>query len=113
MRTSVTGMGEFVQVVTTVDGRAAAQELARSAVTARLAACAQVGGPITSTYRWQGAVEEAEEWVIVLKTTAAGYAALERHLLDAHPYDTPEVLCVPILAGNPAYLAWITDQTLP
>lgn len=106
-------MGEFVQVVTTVDGLAAAQELARGAVEARLAACAQVGGPIRSIYRWQGAVEEAEEWVVVLKTTAAGYAALERHLLAAHPYDTPEVLCTPILAGNPAYLAWVAEQTQP
>ncbi|MEV4411151.1 divalent-cation tolerance protein CutA [Catellatospora sp. NPDC049609] len=107
------GEAEFVQVVTTVDGREAAQALARSAVEARLAACAQVGGPIRSTYRWQGAVEEADEWTVVLKTTAAGYAALERHLLAEHPYDTPEVVCTPILAGSAAYLAWIAEQTRP
>ncbi|GAA2384840.1 divalent cation tolerance protein [Catellatospora methionotrophica] len=106
-------MGEatFVQVVTTLDDRDAALALARSAVEAKVAACAQVGGPIRSVYRWQGAIEEAEEFTVVLKTTAAGYPALERHLLDRHPYETPEIVCTPVLAGNPAYLAWVTAET--
>lgn len=105
------GDAEFVQVVTTVDDHDAARMLARSAVEARVAACAQLGGPIRSTYRWQGAVEEADEWVLVLKTTAARYPALERHLLAHHPYETAEIVCTPITAGNPAYLAWIAAET--
>ncbi|GIF96429.1 divalent cation tolerance protein [Catellatospora citrea] len=105
------GEAKFVQVVTTLDDRDAALALARSAVEARVAACAQLGGPIRSVYRWQGAVEEADEHVVVFKTTAAGYAALERHILDRHPYETPEIVCTSVLAGNPAYLDWVAAET--
>lgn len=102
---------EFVQVTTTTNSRAAAAALARSAVQARVAACAQVGGPIHSTYWWQGAVEVAEEWVVVFKATGAGYAALEAHIREHHSYDVPEILCTAVVAGNPAYLAWVKDET--
>lgn len=102
---------EYAHVVTTVDSVEAAHALARSAVSARLAACAQVGGPVMSTYWWQGAVENAQEWVVTFKTTRDGYPALERHIRERHPYDTPEILATPILAGNPAYLAWVSAET--
>ncbi|MFC7246846.1 divalent-cation tolerance protein CutA [Catellatospora aurea] len=105
------GDAKYVQVVTTLDDRDAALALARSAVEARVAACAQLGGPIRSVYRWQGAIEEAEEFPLVFKTTTAGYPALERHILDRHPYDTPEIVCTPVLTGNPAYLDWVTAET--
>ena len=102
---------EYIHVVTTVDSAEAAAILARSAVDARLAACAQVGGPITSTYWWQGVVEDAQEWVITFKATRAGYDGLQQHILAKHPYDVPEILALPVLAGNPAYLAWISTET--
>lgn len=102
---------EYVQAITTTDTETSASALARSAVEARLAACAQVIGPITSTYRWQGAIETAQEWQVVLKTTAASYPDLEAHLRAEHGYDVPEIVMVPIAAGNPAYLAWITAET--
>ncbi|GAA1410544.1 divalent-cation tolerance protein CutA [Catellatospora coxensis] len=105
------GGAEYVQVVTTLDDRDAALALARSAVEARVAACAQLGGPTRSVYRWQGGIEEAEEHPLVFKTTAAGYPALERHILDRHPYDNPEIICMPVLAGNPAYLDWVSAET--
>jgi periplasmic divalent cation tolerance protein len=69
-------MSGFCQVMTTVDARPAADALARSAVSQRLAACAQVSGPIESTYRWQGAIETAEEWQVIFKTTTSRYSAL-------------------------------------
>lgn len=104
---------EYCQVLTTVDSPEAAARLARGAVEARLAACGQVSGPITSTYWWQNAIETAEEWQILFKTTMAAYPALEEHIRAHHGYDVPEILCTPIVAGNPAYLDWLGTQTTP
>ena len=98
------------QVTVTIGDRVAALALARSAVEARLAACGQVGGPITSVYRWQGAVEEAEEWTVVFKTTVDRYQALERFVKEHHSYDVPEILCGPVVDGNPDYLAWVGES---
>lgn len=102
---------EYCQVVTTAGSREAADRLADAVVTARLAACAQVTGPIRSTYWWQGRIETAEEWQVVFKTTADRYPTLETHVRDHHPYDVPEILCLPVVAGNPDYLEWLVDQT--
>jgi periplasmic divalent cation tolerance protein len=102
---------EYCQVVTTTDTRETADALSRGAVEARLAACAQVAGPITSSYRWNGEIEQATEWQVTLKTTVERYPALEEHLRAHHGYDVPEILCLPVLAGHPAYLAWVRDQT--
>jgi periplasmic divalent cation tolerance protein len=99
------------QVTTTVDTIAAAQALARGAVEARAAACAQVGGPITSVYRWQGQVESAQEWVVVFKTTTERYPELEGYIRTNHSYEVPEIVCTPVTAGNPAYLAWVATET--
>jgi periplasmic divalent cation tolerance protein len=105
----VDGAG-YCQVVTTTDSQEAADRLARGAVEVRLAACAQVVGPITSHYWWKGAIASEPEWQVVFKTTAAGYPALERHLRQAHTYDLPEILCLPVTAGNPAYLEWLDTE---
>jgi periplasmic divalent cation tolerance protein len=95
-------------VTTTVNSREAADRLAESLVDRRLAACAQVSGPVASTYRWHGAVEQATEWICQLKTTRARLAALETALDTLHPYDLPELTVVP-LDGGAAYLAWIEE----
>jgi periplasmic divalent cation tolerance protein len=104
---------EYCQVMTTTGTQEAADTLARGAVGARLAACAQVMGPISSTYWWEAAVEVAEEWQVVLKTTTDRYPALEEHLRSHHNYDVPEILCTPVTAGNPAYLEWVHAETRP
>jgi periplasmic divalent cation tolerance protein len=101
----------YCQAVTTIDSQEAAQALARSAVEARVAACGQVTGSIQSTYWWQGRVETAEEWCVVFKTTADRYPALEQHIREHHGYDVPEIILTPIVAGNPAYLSWISAET--
>lgn len=100
-----------VQVVTTTDSREKADTLAWSAVENRLAACAQVLGPITSTYWWQGQVEAASEWLCILKTTAARCDELVAHLRGQHTYETPEIVATPIVGGNPDYLSWIAQET--
>ncbi|GGT48061.1 divalent-cation tolerance protein CutA [Streptomyces purpureus] len=98
-------------VLTTTDSAARAEELARGAVEARLAACAQISGPVTSVYHWQKAIETAEEWQVTFKTTEACYAALEAHLLAAHTYDTPEIVATPVVRASAAYVAWIQAET--
>jgi periplasmic divalent cation tolerance protein len=101
---------EICVVSTTVGGRPAADTLAESAVTSRLAACAQVTGPVTSTYWWQGRVETEQEWMVLFKTRADRAQALVEHLRATHPYDVPEVLVTPVTGGNPAYLAWVAEE---
>ncbi len=103
-------MTEFVLVVTTADTIEEATALADGCVEARLAGCAQVVGPVRSTYWWDGAMQTSEEWQCVLKATTAGYPALERHLRERHSYEVPEIICTPIVAGNPDYLAWVARE---
>ncbi|MFE3325014.1 divalent-cation tolerance protein CutA [Streptomyces sp. NPDC059176] len=102
---------QALTVLTTTGSAAKAEELARGAVEARLAACAQISAPVTSVYRWQGAVESGEEWQVLFKTTPARYDALEAHLRARHDYDTPEVIATPVVRGSSAYLAWIVTET--
>ncbi|GIH09988.1 hypothetical protein Rhe02_80550 [Rhizocola hellebori] len=102
---------ETCQVQVTVGDHEAALTLARSAVEARLAACAQVSGPIRSVYRWQGELEEADEWAVVFKTRLSRYHEIEAFINEHHSYEVPEIVCTPIGMGNPAYLAWIIDST--
>jgi periplasmic divalent cation tolerance protein len=101
----------FLQVQTTTDSRAEAMELAHAAVAARLAACAQVAGPIASTYWWEDGLERAEEWMIMLKLPADRYQQLADFLTERHSYDEPEIIATPIVAGSPAYLSWIDEET--
>lgn len=98
------------QVTTTVDSQEQAQSLALAVVGARLAACAQVNGPVSSTFWWRGEVQTAREWVLVLKTTAQRYGALEAYLRQAHPYEVPEIVATAVDAGNPDYLAWVRAE---
>ncbi|MFD7321178.1 divalent-cation tolerance protein CutA [Streptomyces sp. NPDC059875] len=98
-------------VLTTTDSAAKAQELARGAVEARLAACAQISGPITSVYHWRKAIETEEEWQVLFKTTEARYEELEAHLLARHDYDTPEIVATPVVRASAAYLEWIETET--
>ncbi|MFG3494012.1 divalent-cation tolerance protein CutA [Streptomyces sp. NPDC047928] len=98
-------------VLTTTDSAAKAEELARGAVEARLAACAQISGPVTSVYRWQGAVETAPEWQVLFKTAETTYDALEAYILRVHDYDTPEIIATPVVRGSAAYLEWVARET--
>jgi periplasmic divalent cation tolerance protein len=101
----------YLQVTTTTDTEAEALKLAELAVQSRLAACGQVSSPITSVYWWQGKIENAQEWMVFLKTTDDRVEQLVERLRAEHSYDTPEIVAVPIVAGNPAYLGWITEET--
>ncbi len=104
---------DFVQVFVTINGREQAETLAQSLVEARLAGCVQVLGPMRSVYRWEGQVEQAEEWLCLIKTRATLYPALEAAIRARHPYEVPEILAVPVSAGLEAYLAWLHAATTP
>ena len=103
----------YLQVQTTTDSRAEAIELARVAVESRLAAYAQVAGPMSSTYWWDGEVERAEEWLVMLKLPADRYDELADLLTERHSYDEPEIVATPIIRGSASYLTWITEETRP
>lgn len=101
--------GGYCQVTTTLPDRPAAERIASTVVEERLAACAQLSGPISSVYRWQGQVERAEEWYCHLKTTVGRLPALEARIRELHSYEQPEIIAVPIVGGDPGYLRWIEE----
>lgn len=104
-------MGDERVVLVTVPDRAEGERIAEIVVGERLAACVNLVGPIRSIYRWEGAVCRDDELLLIIKTTQARYAALEARILATHPYQTPEVIALPIVAGADAYLAWLRGQT--
>lgn len=104
---------EYLQVVTTIGSPVEADRIGRHLVEHRLAACFQVVGPIRSTYRWKGGVEQADEWMCLAKTTRGRYDELVAELGRIHPYETPEIVATPIVAGFGAYLDWIAAETAP
>jgi periplasmic divalent cation tolerance protein len=104
-------MAEFVQITTTADSGPAAERIATELVNRRLAGCVQIVGPIQSVYRWKGAVERAEEWLLLIKTAAERYAAVEAAIREIHSYEQPEIIATPITAGSAGYLAWLREQT--
>ena len=100
-----------IAVLTNLPDSTSAFNLARDVVHLRLAACANVLPPVASFYRWEGREEEASEVPVLMKSTEAGYAALEAAIRARHPYDTPEIIAWPVTRGLPAYLAWVEAET--
>jgi len=96
-----------VIVQTNCGSDAEARAIGRAAVEAGLAACANIHGPITAVYRWQGEIAEEPEWVVYLKTTDAAVEALEDLVKEHHSYDLPAFLVLPISGGEQHYLQWL------
>jgi periplasmic divalent cation tolerance protein len=101
---------EIVVVTTTVASEADADRIARQVVAERLAACAQVQGPIRSTFRWKGEVDQSSEWYCHLKTTRRRVAALAARIAELHSYDVPEILALQVVAGHTPYLDWVEQE---
>lgn len=97
-------------VLTTCPDEESARTLARGLVKDGLCACVSVVPGVRSYYRWKGALEDAEELQLLIKTRADRYADLEAAIRDRHPYEVPEVLAVPVHAGLGPYLAWIDES---
>ncbi|GAB3163774.1 divalent-cation tolerance protein CutA [Microbispora hainanensis] len=106
-------MRQDIEVRVTASSRDEADRIALAVVTCRLAACAQVVAPISSTYWWAGEVQQAEEWLLLMKTTADRFEDLAACVRELHSYEVPEIVAVPIVQGTPDYLEWIRRETAP
>ncbi|MFF4836569.1 divalent-cation tolerance protein CutA [Streptomyces sp. NPDC001315] len=104
-------MADYLTVSTATETREQAVALAQSAVHNRLAAGAQIVGPVTSVFWHAGEFGTSEEYQLLLKTTGARYPALEAHLIEHHPWDNPEVCATEIIRGAAACLEWIDRST--
>lgn len=93
-----------------IDTEEKAKTLARTVVSRGLAACANILGPMTSVYEWDGAVREESEWLIILKTIVERKEELTKLVGELHGYDCPCVVYLPISDGNPAFLQWVDAQ---
>jgi periplasmic divalent cation tolerance protein len=103
--------GDCLQVTVAAASREEAERITRSAVEQRLAACGQIVGPVASTYRWEGQVEQTEEWLCLLKTTRARFPELRRHVFRTHTYRAPEIIATVIADGSIDYLDWLRAET--
>jgi periplasmic divalent cation tolerance protein len=101
-----------VVLVTAPDAEAGGR-LARTLVDEHLAACANLVPGVRSIYRWEGRVQEDDEVLLVIKTTAEREAALCERVSSLHPYDLPEVLALPAVGGSDAYRAWVRREVAP
>lgn len=106
-------MNEPLLLITTLDDADLAREIGRELVRQRLAACVNVIPGATSIYLWEGELCEENEFLLLIKSHAECYEALEECLQDLHPYELPEIIAVPITHGLEAYLNWIEDCTQP
>jgi periplasmic divalent cation tolerance protein len=104
---------QFVLVLTTLPMEGDAEKFASLLVEQRLAACVSILPAMRSVYRWQGAVERADERQLLIKTASTRVADLEARIRELHPYDVPEFVVIPISSGSPAYLSWLSASTQP
>lgn len=93
----------------TAPNREEARLIARTVVEERLAACCNIAGAVESIYQWQGKVEEAEEVLVIIKTTRERFPDLQRRVTELHSYDIPELIAMPITEGLPGYLEWVGE----
>ncbi|HEY3275440.1 MAG TPA: divalent-cation tolerance protein CutA [Syntrophorhabdaceae bacterium] len=106
-------MEEIIQITFTAAARETAETIGRRLVGERLAACAQINGPIQSIYWWKGNLEEAEEWLCVLKSRRSHYDRIEGVIKKLHPYELPEITATMIDNALPGYRAWVIEETAP
>ena len=104
-------MDQALLVLTNVPDLQCAQLVARTLVEARLAACVNLLPAVQSIYRWQGQIEEATEITLLIKTTSQQVDSLQKAIVRLHPYDVPEIIATPIVAGYTPYLHWIDTET--
>jgi periplasmic divalent cation tolerance protein len=97
-------------VLTTTGTEEEAHKIARHLVERRLAACVNVVLQVTSVFRWQDKVEEAQEWLLIVKTTAAAFGEVRHAIAELHSYELPECICLAIEDGSPDYLQWIAES---
>ncbi len=108
----MTGDNRYVQIQFALDDPARADAIVASLLAERLVACGQRTAPVISQYRWKGGLEQAEEWLVLLKTRGALAERVIDMIVRDHPYETPEVIVLPVIQGSSRYLDWIAEVTV-
>ena len=103
-------MEEFIQVVTTVENRKDAAEIAKRLLESRLSSCVQIIGPLKSMYWWEGKIDSAKESLLVIKTKASSLPNIVKLVREMHSNTVPEIIAMPIVGGNQEYLDWIDKE---
>ncbi len=103
-------MTDKIIVLTTAGSKDEAHKIGRALVERLLAACVNVVPQLGSIYRWEGEVEEAEEWLLIVKTTRAAFERVRDAIGELHSYDVPECIAISIESGSAAYLNWIGES---
>lgn len=104
-------MSDVILVQTSINSEEGARNIARTAIEKRLAATCWIVGPITSMAWWYGRIMEGKEWICMLKTREDLYSDLEETIKKVHFYKIPDIVAIPVLAGNPTFLAWVEQET--
>ncbi len=99
-------------ILVTAGSKAQAEMLARSLVSAKLAACVTLL-PVQSVYTWRDEIHQEEEWQLMIKSTLVNFADLEAKIRELHSYEVPEIIALPIVQGSQPYLQWISQQVIP
>lgn len=102
---------EFIEVVTTTVSEEEAMLIANALVKQRLAACVQVEGPVVSIYRWKENVEQDSEWRCLIKTSRKKFDEVAAAIRELHPYETPQIIALPIVDATDDYAAWMRKNT--
>jgi periplasmic divalent cation tolerance protein len=97
-------------VLTTAGSADEAERIASALVEAQLAACVNIISPMTSVYRWKGAIQKEQEWFLLIKTTTSSFEKISQKIRELHSYDLPECIQIPIEAGSAEYLSWIVEN---
>jgi len=103
-------MTDYIQVLTTVEHKADAENIAKNLVEKRLAACVQILGPLTSYFHWQGKLDSAAEYICLIKSRDDLFAELETEIISMHPYDVPEIIVTQVTKGSKDYLNWMASE---
>lgn len=104
-------MSDLILIRITCPSRRVAEDIADAALETRLAACANLEGPVSSTYRWKGVIEQSFEFILWLKTPETNWTRIEELVAKHHPYDVPAVVAMPLSHVNAAYAAWARENT--
>jgi periplasmic divalent cation tolerance protein len=102
----------FIIVLVTVSGKQEAEKIAQALLEEKLIACANIVGPVSSHFHWEGKVQQAEEFLVLLKSRADLFEKLSERVRALHSYEVPEVLAVPVVAGSKWYLDWLAKSLL-
>jgi periplasmic divalent cation tolerance protein len=104
-------MSEAIVVMVTCGNSAEAEAIAEALLEEKLVACVNIAGRIRSLFHWQGAIARESESLLLMKTRPECFDQLSHRVRELHSYDVPEVIAMPIMVGNPDYLAWIREST--